>query len=368
MLMPFMLSRGEASWCDEENVVIEKELPLGFWHATTAQMRGSYFEKAVYDCAHGKIYGNSEEISNHIVERFERVKDGRNFGVLMSGGKGLGKSLTLKLCIEKLKDKYPIVFVDAMFGGLPEMLNQIKNCVVIMDEFEKTMEEKRGDQELLLSILDGKTNGNNNLYLFTVNNVYRIDENLKSRPGRIMYHYKFKSVDTETMRNYFEENLNDKSKVDEIIEALDNFDYLSMDILTAVASEMNVFPDVGINKILGYLNVESTSVNVKTIFHFTDCEGKETTEEDISCGVDPNRPFVRWVNDDDWQVRYAMPQRLTKKLQKVPFEITADRTKDNYELEEGEVYPVFGYVEVCIYEDNFYKRAAYGYGNYDWND
>ena len=76
----------------------------------SAPMRGFYLEKTDYNTAHGKIYGKSDMIASHVADAYE--KSNRSLGVLFSGGKGLGKSLTTRLVIEKLINNHAVIIIN----------------------------------------------------------------------------------------------------------------------------------------------------------------------------------------------------------------------------------------------------------------
>lgn len=353
--MSWLLGRTTAEWVDEDAISLSSDLPIGFWRPTHNDLKGTFFEKTEYSPAHGKIYGNSEKIANHVVNHFNRVKNGKNFGVLFSGEKGLGKSLSVKLIVEKLYKEHPVIFVEQPLEDLAKLLNSVKDAVIIFDEFEKTFEDDEGEQDELLSILDGKSNENNNLYLFTVNETYRINENMISRPGRIMYHYKFKTLDVDTIRAYFEDVLSDKSRINELIDELANYNLVSMDILSSLALEVNTFPELSTSEIFEYFNIECTASTTAVKYHYLDEHGEEQIYEDVSYN-NPGEDYQTWVNGDDFLVKIVIPRKLHNNFKKVYSEVVRDKTKDNWELEKGEVYPQYLYAEVAAYE-NFSERA-----------
>lgn len=84
-----------------------------------------------------KIYGNSKDRVDKVLKSF-KIAD-RNFGIILSGQKGIGKSLFAKMLAEAaLKDGYPVLTVGAYVLGINEFLSSIdQEVVVIFDEFEK---------------------------------------------------------------------------------------------------------------------------------------------------------------------------------------------------------------------------------------
>lgn len=249
-------------------------VPIGIYKTTFQQMRGTFLKITDLKLSHGKIYGKSQKIADHIVKAYEMNTEDKNLGVLLSGGRGLGKTLTTRLIINQLMDKYPIITVSEYTPDLPDFLSHLKNCVILMDEFEKFMggnanggenENDQTKQETLLSILDGNMGCSGNLFLLTVNNLYKVDENLKSRPGRIRYHYRYESEGAETVRKYCEDNLERKELIEEVVKVLGLAKYVSLDIITQFVDELNKFPELSPLEVVDFFNIESSDKNYNII-------------------------------------------------------------------------------------------------------
>ena len=79
-----------------------------------------------------------------MTERIEKVlrsyaeTDG-NLGVILSGAKGIGKSLFAKLITARaVTDGLPVIMVNQYEPGLPQFLASIEQrCLVLFDEFDK---------------------------------------------------------------------------------------------------------------------------------------------------------------------------------------------------------------------------------------
>lgn len=299
--MGFLITDTEVRYIKAESIKLQNTIPVGIWKYCFHSMMGSYLEKSEINLAHGKIYGNSSDIAKHIVESYRMTDPNKNLGVLMSGGKGLGKSLTAKLVIEQLKDSKPIIIINEYTDDLPDFLNHIENSVIMLDEFEKTIpdngpkdEPGPTGQESLLSILDGTSGSKGNLFILTVNNTFKIDENMKSRPGRIRYHYKFKTADRQTILNYCDDKLDDKSKTDEIVNNLLATQFVSMDIITAVIDEVNKFPSISVQDILDYMNIETSEQEVLVRILVRNAAG-ENVSYDFDADYRPGRIEKGWI-------------------------------------------------------------------------
>lgn len=243
-------------------------------------MMGGFYLEEIKDIepATDKIYGSTIKNSEHIVSYFNSTED--NVGVLFSGPKGYGKSLMSKYIakVEKEQYKRPIIYVSEPFNGLKDFIVNFKNCIFIFDEFEKIFssykrEEKDLDpncknglssQENFLTLFDGTSGSNHNMFIIIVNNVNRVSDYLIGRPGRIRYHYKFESVPKEDIIEYCNDNIADKDEnYNVFIEDLSSFSMrnkISYDVLNSIVSEYNIFKGK-LSDILSILNMECTAQN-----------------------------------------------------------------------------------------------------------
>ena len=252
-----------------DDLKLSKDVPVGVWKLSCAQYVGFYLEETEIKLSHGKIYGDAQDIADHVADAFEKNDPSKNLGVLFSGEKGLGKTLTTRLILEKFYNKKPIIIISEYINGMTDFISKFKGCVVLMDEFEKFTggntdsedENSLTKQESLLSIFDGNTGCSGNLFLLTVNNTYKLNENLKSRPGRMRYHYKFTSENATVVRNYCNDNLNNKEIIEDVVETLGSAGFVSMDILSSFVDELNKFPDKKPSEVLKYFNIENENAD-----------------------------------------------------------------------------------------------------------
>jgi len=270
--MAFLNIDGDYYWMDGDGVSVDESIKKNIWKMVPTKMGPKLTPLDDFKLSHGKIYGNSQFRANHIVEAFRKNDAEHNLGVLLSGGRGLGKTLTTRLVIEQLKDDYPIIVISEYMHGMADFLSHLKNTVILMDEFEKFMvgningddnKEEQTKQETLLSVLDGNTGSTGNLYLLTVNNTYKLDENLISRPGRIRYHYVYNSEDAAVVRAYCKDNLNNQSKIEEVVNVLGSTKYVSMDIISSFVDELNKFPELSPSDVREYFNLDVNTSKLK---------------------------------------------------------------------------------------------------------
>lgn len=300
--MAFLNIDGEYFWMDGDGVSVDKVIKKKIWKMVPTKMGPKLTPLDDFKLSHGKIYGNSQVRANHIVEAFRKNDAEHNLGVLLSGGRGLGKTLTTRLVIEQLKDDYPVVVISEYMAGMVDFLSHLKNTIILMDEFEKFMSgningddnaKEQTKQESILSVLDGNTGSSGNLYLLTVNNTHKLDENLISRPGRIRYHYIYESENASVVRSYCKDSLNDQSKIEEVVKVLGTTKYVSMDIISSFVDELNKFPDLSPTDVREYFNLDVSTSKLKYSVLMKTPDGNFTYSSTYS---DTDSPDEIWLH------------------------------------------------------------------------
>lgn len=191
-----------------------------------------------------KIYGCHEEKVDKIIRSFDLSE--RNLGVILSGHKGIGKSITAKLLANQMvRNGHPVILVEEYVPGINKYLESIEQeCMVMFDEFEKTFRDnnKDGDvspQESMLTLFDGLSTGKK-LFVVTCNNYLQLNGYLINRPGRFHYHIRFDYPHEEEIRQYLEdkvisEYVNEIHKVIKFSKRVN----LNYDCLRSIAFELN---------------------------------------------------------------------------------------------------------------------------------
>lgn len=202
-----------------------------------------------------KIYGNGKSRMKRIFKAWK--SRGKNTGVLLSGLKGSGKSLLLKMCCNRgLKKGLPIFVIDSP-SNLSEKFSFLQDIqtpgIILFDEFEKNFAIP-GAQEACLSFLDGLDQCNF-LILFSVNSV-NINENLLHRPGRIYYHYNYKGLCDDVIEDIVIDQFDDEDDIEDILDALQDIQDISYDVLMSLIHEMKTF-GCDAHEALCHLNIHS---------------------------------------------------------------------------------------------------------------
>ncbi len=223
------------------------KLPLQSYVVRCSKHKGFFLEKyAEMDIKEEKIYGVHMEKVTKVLNSFENTN--RNLGVILSGDKGIGKSLFAKLlAIEGMKRGLPLVIVDTYYPGIASYIESIEQEVMVLfDEFDKTfgdVKQNDGDaspQTHLLSLFDGVASGKK-LFVITCNELRKLNDYLVNRPGRFHYHFRFEYPSAKEIKDYMMDKIpSDKyGEIDDIISFSRKIN-LNYDCLRAIAFEITM--------------------------------------------------------------------------------------------------------------------------------
>ena len=204
---------------------------------------GGFFLKRINNFTlPAKIYGNNNKYSDIILNNFLKETT-RPTTAALAGLKGSGKSLCSKeICIKALERDIPTIVIGQDYAG-PGLNTWLQNinqpCIVFIDEFEKVYsEQKKRDQ--LLTLLDGAYNSHK-LFLLTMNAPLNNEKfpYFFNRPGRVYYNIAFRPITQDVIKEYCEDHLVDKTKLNEILTFTNRFSEFTIDILTILVKELN---------------------------------------------------------------------------------------------------------------------------------
>ena len=226
----------------DDSVKTYDKLPVGAYEVGCSKMTG-FFLKTRHDFkVTEKVYGNHSVKVDKVLKSFQAAD--RNFGLILSGAKGIGKSMFMRVLAERAATLgYPVVVVNSYIPGIDSFLGSIEQEVIVLfDEFEKTFrqdDDHHEPQEEMLSLFDG-TDGGKKLFIITCNEVRKLNTYLLNRPGRFHYHFEILPPSGDEVREYMIDKLDPAywEQVDKVV-ALANSIYMTYDYLRAIAFELN---------------------------------------------------------------------------------------------------------------------------------
>lgn len=194
-----------------EDVQTYKELPVATYTIGYHPQMGFWLIKHTnLEINESKVYGSHNRKIDKVFKSFEVSE--RNFGIILSGKKGIGKSLFARMLADKaINSNLPVIIVDTAIPGISDFLSSIdQEVVIIFDEFEKTFAKTNRDgpdpQVEMLSLFDGIDNGKK-LFIITCNDPRQLNEFLVNRPGRFHYHFEITCPTSDEVRAYLQDKL-----------------------------------------------------------------------------------------------------------------------------------------------------------------
>lgn len=227
----------------DNSVKLYNNLPAKVYGINFSQMEGFSLYALPDIEVKEQVYGVHESKVNKVLNSFKSFT--RSLGIILSGDKGIGKSLFAKmLCIKANESGYPVIVCDQNYPDVAKFIESIdQECVILFDEFDKTFKKSRDEDKFdaqagLLSLFDG-VSMNKKLFCVTCNDMYKLNEYLVNRPGRFHYHLRFEYPKKEEIETYMKDHLpNCKTEeIEKVINFARKVD-LNYDCLRAICYEL----------------------------------------------------------------------------------------------------------------------------------
>jgi hypothetical protein len=277
-----IVKTGETLRIFGDNLETFDVIPAGTYKVQFHPMMGFYLsEENNFQTTEEKIYGSHAEKITKVLKSYEKFN--RSMGLILSGKKGMGKSMFVQLIAEEVvKKDIPVIMVTKAFPGIADFIEEIEQeCLVIFDEFEKMFagnqrqqygqqqEREPGveKQDNLLGLFDG-TSQQKRLYAITVNDLSRVNEYMLSRPGRFHYHIRFDYPTAAEIQEYLFDKLETQyhGEINQVV-SFANRVKLNYDSLRAIAFELNEgYTFKSAISDLNILNTDDQRYNVKVAF------------------------------------------------------------------------------------------------------
>ena len=225
-----------------EDLIVLNKLPAQTYKIFFSKTSGFFLERQHdLEVKENKIYGVHEMKANKVLNRFKEAN--KNLGVILSGDKGIGKSLFARILSQKaINNGIPVILIDNYIPGIDDFLNSIKDDVMVLfDEFDKTFRKTNDDdpQSKMLSLFDGTSDGKK-LFVVTCNEYRNLNEYMINRPGRFHFHFRFEYPNADEIKTYLHDKLDEKyySEVNKVVSFSRKIK-LNYDCLSAIALELN---------------------------------------------------------------------------------------------------------------------------------
>ena len=120
-------------------ITVTDKIPLGTYEVSFHKNMG-FFLTTHNDLVvnEEKIYGSTPAKVEKVLKSFQQVD--RNFGVILSGKKGIGKSLFARhLAVRAKEYNLPLIIVSCYIPGIANFISSIsQEVIVLFDEFIAT--------------------------------------------------------------------------------------------------------------------------------------------------------------------------------------------------------------------------------------
>ena len=257
---------GKQIWLQDGNVFSQgssttvshpEGLPKGIYEVKLS-LTGFYLSKIAESFTFDyKLYGLNQKFIDYVLKTYKNTTG--NLGVLLDGIKGTGKTVVAKELCNRLQ--LPVILVQSMGNDTNDKLIKYLStaidfdCIFFFDEYEKEFK----DSSDVLSFMDGTYNSiYRKIFLLTTNEL-NVDSNLLGRPSRIRYKKSFGNLSEEVTRELLNDILEDKTAIEKVIELTHSMNIITIDLIKAIATEINIHGIESLPDIKETFNIEFSS-------------------------------------------------------------------------------------------------------------
>ena len=276
---------GKQIWLQDGNIFSQgsattvshpEGLPKGIYEVKLS-MTGFYLSKIAESFTFDyKLYGLNQKFIDYVLKTYENTTG--NLGVLLDGIKGTGKTVTAKILCNYLQ--LPVILVQSIGDSNDKLIKYLStsidfDCIFFFDEYEKEFR----DSSDVLSFMDGTYNSiYRKVFLLTTNEL-RVDPNLLGRPSRIRYKKSFDNLPEEITREILNDILEDKTAIEKVIELTHSMNIITIDLIKAIATEINIHGVEALPYIKETFNIEFSKFSyLYRVIQVRNCELELTSE------------------------------------------------------------------------------------------
>lgn len=382
---------GKQIWLQDGNVFSQgsattvshpEGLPKSIYEVKVS-MTGFYLSKIAESFTFDyKLYGLNQKFIDYVLRTYENTTG--NLGVLLDGIKGTGKTVVAKELCNRLQ--LPVVLVQSMGSDTNSKLIKYLStsidfdCIFFFDEYEKEFKNSSD----VLSFMDGTYNSiYRKVFLLTTNEL-NVDPNLLGRPSRIRYKKSFSNLSEEVTREILNDILEDKTAIEKVIELTHSMNIITIDLIKAIATEINIHGVEALPNIKETFNIEfSRFTYLYREVRISNCNLKFTPESINNLLKIYNK--YRELKKKDWENRSLEEKEFYKEWSS-KFDENYSSTIEDKELkylEPGdyfeddrilmvnvaEKYVVtitdYGYIKICLINNYYSTSKATGLVNYE---
>lgn len=381
---------GKQIWLQDGNVFSQgsattvshpEGLPKGIYEVKVS-MTGFYLSKIAESFTFDyKLYGLNQKFIDYVLKTYKNTTG--NLGVLLDGIKGTGKTVTAKELCNHLQ--LPVILVQSMGDSNDELIKYLSttinfDCIFFFDEYEKEFKNSSD----VLSFMDGTYNSiYRKIFLLTTNEL-NVDLNLLGRPSRIRYKKSFSNLSEEVTREILNDILKDKTAIEKVIELTHSMNIITIDLIKAIATEINIHGVEALPDIKETFNIEfSKFTYLYREVQVSHCDLKFTPENIKSILKDfykfkeiKKKDWKKYTREErkfynEWSPRFSEDYGSTTEDKELKYLEPGDRFEDDRILMVSikEKYVVtmtdYGYIRIYIINSCYSASKATGLVNYE---
>lgn len=382
---------GKQIWLQDGNIFSQgsattvshpEGLPKGIYEVKLS-MTGFYLSKIAESFTFDyKLYGLNQKFIDYVLKTYENTTG--NLGVLLDGIKGSGKTVVAKELCNRLQ--LPVILVQSMGSDTNNKLIKYLStsidfdCIFFFDEYEKEFK----DSSDVLSFMDGTYNSiYRKVFLLTTNEL-KVDQNLLGRPSRIRYKKSFSNLSEEVTREILNDILEDKTAIEKVIELTHSMNIITIDLIKAIATEINIHGVEALSDIKETFNIEfSRFTYLYRVVRISHCDLKFTPEninnllkiynkyKELKKKDWENRSLEEREFYNEWSSKFDEDYGSTIEDKELKYLEPGDYFEDDRILmvNVAEKYVVtmtdYGYIKIYLINSCYSTSKATGFVNYE---